>query len=132
MFFHCIYPWYCVHRLSCSRTARSGYSTAARTGSPTLPLPMFLLCGPKLTRDCGKNILEFNFYLFKKIYIHIYKVIDLFPLETYNVFFFRGFILEKGMKGLTAPKIEGKFSLRASTTGTYITEHLNIKSRSEN
>jgi glutaryl-CoA dehydrogenase len=29
----------------------------------------------------------------------------------------RGFILEKGMEGLTAPKIEGKFSLRASTTG---------------
>ncbi len=29
----------------------------------------------------------------------------------------RGFILEKGMTGLTAPKIEGKFSLRASITG---------------
>ncbi len=29
----------------------------------------------------------------------------------------RGFILEKGMEGLTAPKIEGKFSLRASITG---------------
>jgi glutaryl-CoA dehydrogenase len=29
----------------------------------------------------------------------------------------RGFILERGMKGLDAPKIEGKFSLRASTTG---------------
>ncbi len=29
----------------------------------------------------------------------------------------RGFILEKGMKGLSAPKIEGKFSLRASSTG---------------
>jgi glutaryl-CoA dehydrogenase len=29
----------------------------------------------------------------------------------------RGFILEKGMDGLTAPKIEGKFSLRASSTG---------------
>lgn len=28
-----------------------------------------------------------------------------------------GFILDKGMKGLTAPKIEGKFSLRASPTG---------------
>lgn len=28
-----------------------------------------------------------------------------------------GFVLEKGMKGLTAPKIEGKFSLRISTTG---------------
>jgi glutaryl-CoA dehydrogenase len=29
----------------------------------------------------------------------------------------RGFVLEKGMKGLSAPKIEGKFSLRASCTG---------------
>ena len=29
----------------------------------------------------------------------------------------RGFVLEKGMPGLTAPKIEGKFSLRASSTG---------------
>ena len=29
----------------------------------------------------------------------------------------RGFILEKGMKGLSANKIEGKFSLRASSTG---------------
>ncbi len=29
----------------------------------------------------------------------------------------RGFILEKGMKGLSAQKIEGKFSLRASSTG---------------
>jgi glutaryl-CoA dehydrogenase len=29
----------------------------------------------------------------------------------------RGFVLEKGMKGLDAPKIEGKISLRASVTG---------------
>ncbi len=29
----------------------------------------------------------------------------------------KGFILDKGMKGLAAPKIEGKFSLRASITG---------------
>jgi glutaryl-CoA dehydrogenase len=29
----------------------------------------------------------------------------------------RGFVLEKGMPGLGAPKIEGKFSLRASSTG---------------
>jgi glutaryl-CoA dehydrogenase len=29
----------------------------------------------------------------------------------------RGFILERGMEGLAAPKIEGKFSLRASSTG---------------
>jgi glutaryl-CoA dehydrogenase len=32
----------------------------------------------------------------------------------------RGFILEKGMKGLSAPKIEGKFSLRASLTGEIV------------
>jgi glutaryl-CoA dehydrogenase len=29
----------------------------------------------------------------------------------------RGFLLEKGARGLSAPKIEGKFSLRASVTG---------------
>ncbi|MFN7754127.1 MAG: acyl-CoA dehydrogenase [Pseudomonadota bacterium] len=29
----------------------------------------------------------------------------------------RGFLVERGMKGFTAPKIEGKFSLRASVTG---------------
>jgi glutaryl-CoA dehydrogenase len=32
----------------------------------------------------------------------------------------RGFVLEKGMKGLTAPKIEGKFSLRTSPTGEVV------------
>ncbi len=34
----------------------------------------------------------------------------------------RGFILEKDMKGLTCPKIEGKFSLRASNTGMIFME----------
>ncbi|MFN3399596.1 MAG: acyl-CoA dehydrogenase family protein, partial [Ferrovibrio sp.] len=32
----------------------------------------------------------------------------------------RGFILEKGMKGLSAPKINGKLSLRASITGEIV------------
>src|SRR5690606_1511517 len=32
----------------------------------------------------------------------------------------RGFILEKGMKGLSAPKIDGKLSLRASVTGEIV------------
>src|SRR3546814_8311513 len=32
----------------------------------------------------------------------------------------RGFILDKGMQGLSAPKIEGKFSLRASITGEIV------------
>ncbi len=32
----------------------------------------------------------------------------------------RGYLLEKGMHGLSAPKIEGKFSLRASVTGEIV------------
>ena len=36
----------------------------------------------------------------------------------------RGFVLEKGMKGLTAPKIEGKFSLRASITGEIVMDEV--------
>jgi glutaryl-CoA dehydrogenase len=34
----------------------------------------------------------------------------------------RGFVLERGMKGLSAPKIEGKLSLRASITGEIVME----------
>ena len=36
----------------------------------------------------------------------------------------RGFVLEKGMKGLSAPKIEGKFSLRASVTGEIVMDEV--------
>lgn len=38
----------------------------------------------------------------------------------------RGFILEKGMKGLTAPKIEGKCSLRASVTGMIFMDNVEV------
>jgi len=38
----------------------------------------------------------------------------------------RGFILEKGMKGLTAPVIEGKFSLRASKTGMIFMDDVEV------
>eukprot|EP00164_Ancoracysta_twista_P005679 GFYU01007799.1.p1 GENE.GFYU01007799.1~~GFYU01007799.1.p1 ORF type:complete len:415 (+),score=126.98 GFYU01007799.1:126-1370(+) len=38
----------------------------------------------------------------------------------------RGFILEKGMKGLEAPKIEGKFSLRASVTGMIMMDEVEV------
>jgi glutaryl-CoA dehydrogenase len=36
----------------------------------------------------------------------------------------RGFILEKGMEGLSAPKTEGKFSLRASVTGEIVMDNV--------
>ncbi|MEO8537938.1 MAG: acyl-CoA dehydrogenase family protein, partial [Betaproteobacteria bacterium] len=40
----------------------------------------------------------------------------------------RGFILEKGMKGLSAPKIEGKFSLRTSVTGEIVMDDVLVPS----
>ena len=40
----------------------------------------------------------------------------------------RGFILEKGMAGLSAPKIEGKFSLRASITGEIVMDNVFVQS----
>ncbi len=38
----------------------------------------------------------------------------------------RGFVLEKGMKGLSAPKIHGKFSLRASITGEIVMDVVEV------
>jgi glutaryl-CoA dehydrogenase len=38
----------------------------------------------------------------------------------------RGFILEKGMKGLSAPKIGGKLSLRASITGEIVMDGVEV------
>ncbi len=38
----------------------------------------------------------------------------------------RGFVLEKGMKGLSAPKIGGKLSLRASITGEIVLENVEV------
>ena len=38
----------------------------------------------------------------------------------------RGFVLEKGMAGLSAPKIEGKMSLRASITGEIVMEGVEV------
>ncbi|MDA8543502.1 acyl-CoA dehydrogenase [Rhodobacteraceae bacterium] len=38
----------------------------------------------------------------------------------------RGFILEKGMAGMTAPKIDGKLSLRASVTGEIVLDNVEV------
>ena len=38
----------------------------------------------------------------------------------------KGFVLEKGMKGLSAPKIKGKQSLRASITGEIVMEDVEV------
>ena len=41
----------------------------------------------------------------------------------------RGFVLENGMKGLSTPKIEGKFSLRASVTGEIVMDDVFVPGR---
>ncbi len=43
----------------------------------------------------------------------------------------RGFILEKGMEGLSTPKIEGKFSLRASVTGEIVMADVFVPAENE-
>jgi glutaryl-CoA dehydrogenase len=41
----------------------------------------------------------------------------------------RGFVLDKGLKGLSAPKIDGKLSLRASTTGEIVLDDVAVGSK---
>jgi glutaryl-CoA dehydrogenase len=43
----------------------------------------------------------------------------------------RGYILEKGMKGLSAPKIHGKMGLRASTTGEIVMDGVFVPAENE-
>ena len=43
----------------------------------------------------------------------------------------RGYILEKGMKGLTAPKISGKMGLRASITGEIVMDEVFVPAENE-
>jgi glutaryl-CoA dehydrogenase len=43
----------------------------------------------------------------------------------------RGFILEKGMKGLSAPKISGKMGLRASITGEIVMDEVFVPTENE-
>jgi len=56
-----------------------------------------------------------------KMWITNSPIADVFVVwAKYDADEIRGFILDKGMKGLSAPKIEGKFSLRASVTGEIV------------
>ena len=59
----------------------------------------------------------------EKTWISNSPIADLFLVwakDDENVI--RGFLIEKSTQGLSAPKIEGKFSLRASTTGSIVME----------
>ena len=67
-----------------------------------------------------------------KMWISNAPVADVFVVwakdETDTI---RGFILEKGMKGLSAPRIEGKFSLRASPTGEVVMDDVFVPAENQ-
>ena len=59
-----------------------------------------------------------------KMWISNSPIADIFIIWAKLDGVIRGFILEKGMKGLSTPKIEGKFSLRASVTGEVVMDQV--------
>ncbi|NQY89152.1 MAG: acyl-CoA dehydrogenase [Colwellia sp.] len=61
-----------------------------------------------------------------KIWITNSPIADVFVIWAKFNKKIRGFVLEKGMEGLSAPKIEGKFSLRASITGEIVMDNVFI------
>lgn len=61
-----------------------------------------------------------------KMWITNSPIADVFVVWAKLEGVIRGFILEKGMPGLSAPKIEGKFSLRASITGEIVMDNVMV------
>ena len=61
-----------------------------------------------------------------KMWISNSPVADVFIVWAKLDDVIRGFILEKGMVGLSAPKIEGKFSLRTSITGEIVMDNVHV------
>lgn len=59
-----------------------------------------------------------------KMWITNSPIADVFVVWAKLEGVIRGFVLEKGMQGLSAPKIEGKFSLRASVTGEIVMDNV--------
>jgi glutaryl-CoA dehydrogenase len=59
-----------------------------------------------------------------KMWITNSPIADVFVVWAKLDGIIRGFVLEKGMPGLSAPKIEGKFSLRASITGEIVMDNV--------
>ncbi|WP_250658067.1 acyl-CoA dehydrogenase [Alkalimarinus coralli] len=59
-----------------------------------------------------------------KMWITNSPIADVFVVWAKLDGIIRGFILERGMEGLSAPKIEGKFSLRASITGEIVMDNV--------
>jgi glutaryl-CoA dehydrogenase len=67
-----------------------------------------------------------------KMWISNSPIADIFVVWAKNdEGLIRGFILEKGMKGLSAPKISGKMGLRASITGEIVMDGVFVPAENE-
>uniref|UniRef100_B1XV22 Acyl-CoA dehydrogenase domain protein n=1 Tax=Polynucleobacter necessarius subsp. necessarius (strain STIR1) TaxID=452638 RepID=B1XV22_POLNS len=67
-----------------------------------------------------------------KMWISNSPIADVFVVWAKNdAGIIRGYILEKGMKGLSAPKISGKMSLRASITGEIVMDEVFVPAENE-
>jgi glutaryl-CoA dehydrogenase len=67
-----------------------------------------------------------------KMWISNSPIADIFVVWAKNdEGLIRGFILEKGMKGLSAPKISGKMGLRASITGEIVMDEVFVPAENE-
>jgi glutaryl-CoA dehydrogenase len=67
-----------------------------------------------------------------KMWISNSPIADVFVVWAKNdAGIIRGYILEKGMKGLSAPKISGKMGLRASITGEIVMDEVFVPAENE-
>jgi len=76
-----------------------------------------------------KAVLKGDHYIINgsKIWITNSSVADVFVIWAKDDGgIIRGFLLEKNMEGLSAPKINGKFSLRASNTGMIFMDNVKV------
>lgn len=62
----------------------------------------------------------------EKLWITSSPIADVFVVWAKLDGVIRGFVLERGLKGLSTPKIEGKLSLRASVTGGIVLQDVEV------
>ena len=84
---------------------------------------------PASMRTCAQGIPGGYRLQGSKTWISNSPIADVFVVwakSTAHGHAIRGFILDKGLQGLTAPRIEGKLSLRASVTGEIVLDDVEV------
>lgn len=81
---------------------------------------------PASMRTTAKQVADGYVLNGSKMWITNSPIADVFVVWAKLDGVIRGFVLDKGLKGLSAPKIEGKFSLRASITGEIVMDQVEV------